>query len=27
LDGGPGQPGLALDMEVGSPACSRDIGV
>ena len=23
---GPGQPGLALDMEVGSPACGREIG-
>jgi len=23
---GPGQPGLALDMEVGGPACSRGAG-
>ena len=23
---GPGQPGLLLDMEVGSPACSRGVG-
>jgi len=23
---GPGQPGLVLDVEVGSPACSRGVG-
>jgi len=23
---GPGQPGLVLDIEVGSPACSRKVG-
>jgi len=23
---GPGQPGLVLDMEVGSPACIREVG-
>lgn len=23
---GPGQPGLLLDMEVGGPACSREVG-
>ena len=26
LDGGPGQPGLVLGMEVGSPACGRGLG-
>ena len=24
---GPGQPALVLDMEVGSPACGRGVGV
>ena len=23
---GPGQPGLVLDMEVGEPACGREVG-
>ena len=26
LDGGPGQPGLVLNGEVGGPACGRRVG-
>ena len=26
LDGGPGQPGLVLNVEVGGPACGRGVG-
>ena len=26
LDGGPGQPGLVLNVEVDGPACGRGIG-